>query len=654
MQKGYCALLGAGALSALCYLALPAAAQTTINPDNIRAVNRITQRIDDGSRVPLRLNRPPLARPEFDAGRMPAEAPMHRMMLSLAPDPSQQQALETLLEAQQDPQSPSYHRWLTPEEFGSRFGVSESDLQTVATWLESKGFQVEPVSAGRRAVIFTGTAGQVESAFHTQMRAYQVNGRLHHANATATDIPAALAKVVSGFVSLDDFAAAPAHAAPLRVDAAPSPDYAMGSAHYLAPADLAAIYDLGPLYTGGIDGRGTAIAVIGRSNINLSDVQSFRSRMGLPPNDPKIVIAGGTAPGIVPGDQDEATLDVEWAGAVARNATVELVTAASTSASDGVMLAAQYAVNQNVAPVISLSFDSCESALGYAGNQFMNGLWQQAAAQGISVLVSSGDSGAAACSSPSSSVASGNAAVNGLCSSPFSTCVGGTQFNDVANPLLYWAAATNAGPGGSALTYIPEAAWNESSLAPGGSGLWAGGGGASIIYPKPSWQTGAGVPASNQRYVPDVALSASAHNGYLVTLNGQLYAFAGTSASAPSFAGVVTLVVARQGVRQGNINPALYALAAQQRNGGPTVFHDVTAGGNSVSGVTGFSATAGYDLATGLGSVDGSLMVNDWANASKLVPAMKCVAVTAGPESASRPPRSRSCLSPTPSTNGSR
>jgi subtilase family serine protease len=651
MQKS---CTGMRALPALCLLALPIAAQTTINPDDIRAVNRITQRIDDGSRVPLRLDRPPLAKPELDAGRTPSQAPMHRMMLSLAPDENQQQALETLLEAQQDPQSPDYHHWLTPEEFGNRFGVSESDLQAVAGWLESKGFQVEPVSASRRVLIFSGTAGQVESAFHTEMHAYQVNGRLHHANAAGLDIPAALAKVTNGLVSLHDFAATPMHTAPLRVDAAPAPDYAMGSAHYLAPADLAAIYDLGPLYTGGVDGRGATIAVIGRSNINLSDVQAFRSRMGLPPNDPKIVVAGGTTPGLVPGDQDEATLDVEWAGAVARNATVELVTAASTSVSDGVMLAAQYAVNQNVAPVISLSFDSCESGLGYAGNQFLNALWQQAAAQGISVFVSSGDSGAAACYSPSSSVASGNASVNGLCSSPFSTCVGGTQFSDVANPLLYWSAATNAGPGGSALTYIPEAAWNESSLAPGGSGLWAGGGGASIIYPKPSWQTGAGVPASNQRYVPDVSLSASAHNGYLVTLNGQLYAYAGTSLSAPSFAGLVALAVARQGVRQGNINPALYELAAQQRNGGPSIFHDVATGGNSVNGVTGFSAAAGYDLVTGLGSVDGSLMVNEWANASKIVPAIKCVAPPAGAESASRPPRSRSCHSSTPSTNSSR
>jgi hypothetical protein len=356
----------------------------------------------------------------------------------------------------------------------------------------------------------------------------------------------------------------------------------------------------------------------------------FRSRLGLPAKDPKVIV-NGTDPGIVSSDeQGEATLDVEWSGAVARNATVELVVSASTAASDGVALSSQYIVNQNLAPVMSLSFGSCEASMGGAGNQFWNALWQQAAAQGISVFVASGDSGAAGCDSPSSSSASSGQAINGLCSSPYSTCVGGTEFNDTANPALYWSASNGAATYGSAISYIPETAWNESSMAAGGADLWASGGGASVIYAKPSWQAGTGVPTPNHRYVPDVSLTAAGHDGYLVAMNGQFYAFSGTSAATPSFAGLATLAVQREGARQGSVNPVLYGLAARQASGGTAVFHDVTVGNNSVSGVTGFNAGAGYDAVTGLGSVDANLLVNAWGSASTPIPSFQLAAPAAG------------------------
>jgi hypothetical protein len=259
-------------------------------------------------------------------------------------------------------------------------------------------------------------------------------------------------------------------------------------------------------------------------------------------------------------------------------------------------------------------------------------LWQQAAAQGITVLVSSGDSGAAGCDSPSASSATGGASVNGLCSTPYSTCVGGTQFADAANPSVYWSA-TNAGNFSSALGYIPEAVWNSSGP---GLGLWAGGGGASAVYAKPSWQSAPGVPADGHRDVPDVSLNASTHDGYLVAFNGQFYVFGGTSASAPSFAGLMALVAQRVAARLGNANPVLYSLAAKQANAGAAVFHDTTAGNNSVPGLTGFAAGAGFDLATGLGSVDALQLVNHWSDSTVPTPALQLsesaqsVAVTAG------------------------
>jgi subtilase family serine protease len=262
--------------------------------------------------------------------------------------------------------------------------------------------------------------------------------------------------------------------------------------------------------------------------------------------------------------------------------------------------------------VVSVSFGSCEAALGGAGNLFWSALWQQAAAQGMSVVVSAGDSGAAGCDSSSAPSSSGPRSVNGICSSPYSTCAGGTEFDDAANPGLFWAASNKPGTYGSALGYIPEVAWNESGAAAAGTGLWATGGGASTIYTKPSWQAGTGVPQGNWRYVPDVSLASAAREGFFAIINGGVAMAGGTSVAAPSFAGLMALTGQLRGAALGNPNPVLYTLRALQDRGGAPVFHDVTAGNNSVPGLTGFSAGAGYDEATGLGSVDANLLADNW------------------------------------------
>ena len=576
-------------------------------------IDRITTPVEERQALDLPGNLNPLARPEYDSGIAAPGQRMDRMLLVLQPDPAQQSALQVLLAAQQDPQSPEYHQWLTPERFGQLFGVSDHDLNQVLNWLDGHGFQVEPVSAGRRTVVFSGTAAQVESAFQTQIHVYNVNGQKHYANSTNPSIPLALSAVVNGVASLNDFHANPLHYG-FQPLSGPAPQYSSGATHYMAPADFATIYDAAALYSSSIDGTGQSIAVLGRSNIALADVTAFRGTFGLPANNPTVVL-NGPNPGIVSSsEQTEAELDVEWAGAVAKNAAIEFVLSASTNASDGVLLSAQYAVNQNVAPVITLSFGQCEAAMGVSGNQVWNSLWQQAAAQGTTVLVAAGDSGAAGCDTPSENTAAGGAGVNGLCSSPYSTCVGGTQFNDTATPTAYWSAATNPSTYGSALSYIPEVVWNSSASTPGGSELWATGGGASGIYSKPAWQAGTGVPADNRRDVPDVSLTASTHDGYLMAMNGQIYLIGGTSASTPAFAGLMAMAVESAGSRQGNANPTLYGLAASQWNGGTAVFHDITTGNNSVPGQAGFTAGIGYDLASGLGSVDAFQLINHWSN----------------------------------------
>jgi hypothetical protein len=576
------------------------------------AADRVTAPVDDNLTVSRPGNLFPLARPEYDAGAVAPGHRMDRMMLVLQPDADQERALQALLAAQQDPQSPQYHQWLTPESFGKLFGISDHDLAEVTGWLHSHGFEVEPVSSGRQTLLFSGTAAQVEAAFHTQIHTYIVNGETHYANSSDPKIPLALAAVINGVASLNDFQSMPLHQGlePLR---APAPEFSQGSTHYMAPADFATIYDVAALYSSSVDGTGQSIAIVGRTNFPIADVSNFRSTFGLPANTPTVVL-NGPNPGIVSSnEQTEAELDVEWSGAVAKNATIQFVLSASTSSTDGALLSAQYIVNHNLAPVMSSSFGLCEAAIGTSGNQVWNSLWQQAAAQGISVFVAAGDSGAAGCDSPSASRAVSGPAVNGICSSPYSTCVGGTQFNDTSNPGVYWATS-NSPNQGSALSYIPELVWNASAATSGGSGLWASGGGASSIYSKPLWQTGLGVPSDGKRDVPDVSLNASVYDGYLFCVNGQIYLVGGTSAATPSFAGLMAMAVQRAGARQGNANPTLYALAANQWNGGAAVFHDVTTGNNSVPGVSGFNAGPGYDQATGLGSADAFLLINNWSN----------------------------------------
>jgi len=573
-------------------------------------------RIDEARTVTLAGNVHPLARPEFLLGAAEDEMRLERMVLLLKPSSAQQKELDALVEAQQNPRSTVFHKWLTPAQFGARFGATAANLASVRSWLESHGFTVNEIPAGQRMVVFSGTAGQVKEAFHAGMRRYKVAGAVHLANSQDPQIPASLAGVVEGIVSLHDFRRARAG----RTERAlgPRPQWNMGGNHYLFPADYATIYDLNPLYGAGTTGAGVSIAIVGRSNINLSDMAAFRTASGLTTNQPTVIL-DGPDPGLVSGDQDESTLDLEWAGAVAPGAAVKLVTAASTAISDGIDLASAYLVNHALAPVVSVSYGSCEAEMGVAELAYYNSLWEQAASQGMSVLVASGDEGAAGCNSGWIETSTAPA-VNGLCSSPYSTCVGGTEFNEGANAAQYWSA-TNSSSQGSALGYIPEEVWNESA-ADGGDGLWASGGGASQVYAQPTWQQavdGAGL-ANGMRAVPDVAMSAAAHDGTMIYENGTYWIVSGTSAAAPSLAGVMALVVQKQGgTSQGSANPELYSLLTATAN----PFHATPSGNNSVPGVQGFAASgAEYNLATGLGSVDGAVLVNEWGSSAPQPPTL--------------------------------
>jgi hypothetical protein len=713
------------AASLLSFSAGGASAQTRPTPV------RITEAVDETNLVQLRGNVHPLARPEFDQGVVADSQPMNRMLLLLQRSTEQQAALSNLMEEQLTKSSANYHKWLTPEEFGKQFGPADADIQAVTTWLSSRGFQVSKVSKGRTTVEFSGTVLQIRNAFHADIHRFTVKGEEHVANVSDPQVPAALTPVVAGVVSLHNFRKRP-HLHPVgtfrRTKATgelkplfttPSGCGANGTAQCFAvgPSDFAKIYNVPATINGNPAGQGQTIAIVGRTNINIQDVRDFRNLFGLLANDPQIILNGPDPGNVGGGEETEADLDVEWSGAVAPNATIDFVVTETpqTNASDGVDLSALYIVDNNLAGVMSESFGACEFAQGTAGNQFQNALWEQAAAQGISVMVAAGDTGSAGCDGGTETAATQGLAISGTASTPFNVAVGGTDFDDVGNTATFWNT-TNSNPGQeSAKGYIPETTWNDSCAVNGltgcttvnsnGNDIIAGSGGPSNClnpsgptvstctghYAKPAYQKLAipGIPSDGVRDIPDVSLFSSNGNhgsAYIVcqadtnpagqtgscNLNSPFQDFilvGGTSGPSPAFAGIMALVnqkvssIANPAPRQGNANAVLYQLAAAENfsncnsssRTNPTVgtscvFNDISTqatkstisvactGGtpncsnkstaaNSFGILTtttggtipAFNAGVGYDLATGLGSVDVTNLTNAWATAASAV-----------------------------------
>ena len=569
---------------------------------------RLAGQIDNSRRSVLTNHLHPLARPAYDRGAADPGMRLGYITMVFQPTGAQQSDLETLLIQQQDRSSANFHRWLTPLQFGDRFGLAPADVAAIRSWLVAGGFQILDVAQGRNWIAFSGTVEQVERQLQTQIHRFEVNGRMHHANATNPSVPAALAGVVRFFRGLDDFDPDPPAAIRYETPVAPGFTNSTTGVHSMAPDDWATIYDVTPLYTAGIKGDGQSIAVLGRTDIDLPGYQTFRSLYSLPATTPLMHLVGPD-PGLSSTDLGEAMLDLEWSGAVARNATIIYVYATSINT------AAQEAVDKNLAPVISSSYSSCEPEVG----DNLRYLAQQANAQGITWLVVTNDSGAAACDKHNDrELVSTGFAVSYPASIPEITAVGGTLFNDAGGS--FWNNS-NTSTGASVTSYIPEIGWNEN----GPNGIFAGGGGVSIFYPKPFWQTGPGVPNDNARDIPDISMAGASHDGYRTYHNSTNFISGGTSAATPSFAGVVALMNQYQvskGLQSapgmGNINPELYRMAQAF----PAAFHDATTGNNNVpcvqsspdcqSGSFGYSAGPGYDLVTGIGSVDVNALVTHW------------------------------------------
>jgi hypothetical protein len=575
-----------------------------------------TSTVDESVLTPLPGNVHPLARAEFDQGKVSDSLLLEHIIMLLQRTPEQETALETRIDQMHNQHSPLYQQWLTAGEVGNCYGVADADIAAVSSWLQNHGFTVDYVTPSKTMLVFTGTAGQVAETFRTEIHNLNVRGEKHIANMSPPQVPAALAPVIAGFRSLHNFLPKPTmhlvgvakrdpetgklyvaksggqpsvSSALLSKKANPlvtytnNPFCAPGDCEWLGPQDFYTIYNESPLLTGrscggrACNGAGQTIAVIEETDVcagqtrtspndcaGANDLAAFRSQFGLPPANanyffgiPKYCADPGVQGSNGTGEESEADIDIQWAGAVAPGATVDFIACGSTLTSGGVDLAAMYAVNQLQSTVssFSVSYGICEAELPlnefpfiFGTNAFYNNLWQQAVAEGQTVNISAGDSGDDTCDRGQLAATSGWN-VNGLASTPYNVALGGTDFSDnytsnsAVAPNQYWNT-NDSSPYGSALSYVPEVTWNQTC----GSTLLAsflgfeekasytteqvcngdtpfgldftyvngsGGGGISSIYKIPTWQSVYGVgqsfTSSTMRNLPDVSLFASAN-----------------------------------------------------------------------------------------------------------------------------------------------
>ncbi|HTZ60854.1 MAG TPA: protease pro-enzyme activation domain-containing protein [Acidobacteriaceae bacterium] len=661
-------------LSVTCLLMLLVSVLSSVSQAQAVLQDRITQPISNAATTRMVGSVHPMAKAEYDQGLADNSKMIQDMTINFKRTDAQQASLAALLRAQQDPSSTSYHQWLTQAQFGELFGMSASDLAQVTAWLQQEGFTITGTSASNNAIIFSGTVASVERAFQTEIHNYSMNGETHFANSTQISLPAAFAGTVIGVHGLNDFRVKPRLQLPKTRLSGQNPHFTSGISgnHYLTPGDIAVIYDLNPLYQAGDTGKGITLAVVGQTDIVPADITDFRSAAGLSVNNPTVVTVPGSTPlsptaGAASGDLDETDLDLEYSGGVATGASIVLVN------SNDVALSLQYAIESQIngitIPIISMSYGGCEASWSTSDINAIESQLQQANTQGQTVILAAGDTGAADCDDSQNPPET--SAVNGLAvdypgSSAYVTDLGGSEFmgdGTAQNPQTgsgqYWNGASGSNDlVTSVKSYIPEMAWNDTTFAISqGGGLSAGGGGVSALFSKPSWQTGvAGIPADGHRDVPDVSLDASPdHDGYLYCTqvqtigsgnnyvsscqngfrivdtgqsdNNDLTSAGGTSFAAPQFAGLLAIIEQKlnAGGGQGNLNPALYSLAANSTTYA-SAFHDITTGNNQVpcttgspdcpSGsnpVIGYTAGTGYDLATGLGSLDGNNLATAYA-----------------------------------------
>lgn len=466
----------------------------------------IVERVNENQLVTLRGNTPPAATAKNDRGQVSPAMRMSDLILVLRRSPEQQAAFDAFVANQYDATSPNFHQWLEPAEVGEKFGPALADIGTVSSWLASHGLSVDQISKDRMTIRFSGSAAQVEGAFHTEIHNLLVSGKPHISNMSDPQIPMALEPVVLGPKALHNFTPRPLHRAGGRATLNPETGKwervaasanetkaraefgftgGSGSSTYqiedVAPYDFATMYNVLPLWNSSIDGTGQTIAIVGTSDVRLTDIEAFRTLFGLPAGTFN-TFHNGTDPGYCNAatttnlpctidDQIENALDVEWSGAVAKGATIDLVVTQPTTINDPVYLSAQYAVDNKIGSIVSVSYGLCELALGTTQDASYNNLWQTAASQGIAVFAATGDSGSASCDQGGDAAGTPYAAeyglsVSGIASTPFDTAVGGTDLSwgNTASP--YWNSTNNSANGSTAIGYVPEVPWDDTCTSP--------------------------------------------------------------------------------------------------------------------------------------------------------------------------------------------
>jgi Pro-kumamolisin, activation domain/Subtilase family/FG-GAP-like repeat len=692
---------------------------------------RISGAIDSSKTIAVG-TKPALAVSVNDAGALPSTQTIRNVTLLLKRSDAKQKQFDAYVQALTNASSPYFHHWLSPAQIGTMFGPAQADIDQVKQWLQGQGLKVTSVSPTGMMIHFSGSAAAMSSAFHTSLHNYRVKGETHFANASAQQIPAALAPVVVGAASLSNFFPKPLHTdvATVKKDkqtgkwktvakAAGAPQFTVppGSietetTYDVAPADFNTIYNVTPLWNQStpIRGAGQTVAVLERTDVLPADVQTFRSAF-LPANSLGTVAyinplqaAGDTScpdPG-TNGDEGEAALDTEWIGAAAPDANVVFASCDdANSPTFGPFTAAENLLTGYTTPipaVFSLSYGECEADGFVDGMANEAGdLWEQAAAQGVTVFVASDDAGSAGCNQDQNAAYEG-LAVNSLASTPFNVAVGGTDFNDFTNYGPYWSSG-NLALNQSAISYIPEMTWNDSCASSVLDGVLGysnsvqacndpnnvqflstagGGGGYSTNWDLSLPQVGIyGAPQYGTRMLPDVSLfAANGLYGHALVFcmsdqteggtacdytdpDNVLYNSAGgTSFAAPAMAGVQALINQATGHANGNILPALYNIANKEYGtvGSPNtamlnacnasngasinstcVFNNVTVGNIAVPCYSGtddcytgkglnsygvlsaggfdsldpaWNSSSGYNVATGLGSINATNLVN--------------------------------------------
>jgi subtilase family serine protease len=539
---------------------------------------RITTQIVDSERLIIPGTHPPMARQANDTGQVPSGTKLGGISIVFSRTASQEATLQALIAEQQNSSSASYHKWLTPEEFANQFGVAESDITKVKSWLEQEGFTVDGVSRSKNRVTFSGTAGQVAAAFGTELHYYTVNGQVHYAPSKDLSVPAALSSVVQSIMNLSSFRPKP------HLKAKPSFTSSQSGNNFLTPKDVATVYDIAAAYNSGYTGTGQSIAVVGQSEVYLSDMENFQNAAGLTVKDPTLVLVPDSgSPAVRSDDEAESDIDMEYSGGIATGATIYLVYVGDNT-NYSVWDSINYAVDTLIAPIIracfinpfqtgrrgpqglkpafffalngtaeavpypkpiyetrsSVSYGDCETDLGSNNYATLNSILEQAAAQGQSVIAASGDSGSTDCYGYSNLTTAQQEAlvVDFPSDSQYVTGIGGTEFPSAdidggSNSSTYWESANGSDVISSARSYIPEQVWNDDSSA---NGISSGGGGISTLTARPSWQTGVtGIPSGGYRLVPDISLAASPSNpGYLYCTSDSSYWSSGQQTSCNS------------------------------------------------------------------------------------------------------------------------